>query len=95
MSTRKLKAFRMWANYYTGAMNDPCVHKTRARAEVASAGCAALECIPVAVIPLDDPSALLEKAMRGYVEGAGSHIGGVAGVLAAIGVLPRARKGRK
>lgn len=94
MKTFKPKARRMWANYYPDFPTMTAVHETRARALGGSSG--AVTPVPVAVIPLDDPEALILKARDAYV----SH--GVAysqvqmhAALIAIGVLPKQRKGRK
>jgi hypothetical protein len=92
--TPKLKPRRMWANYYDGKNIFPCVHGTRTRAISASAGYAQSEAIPVAVIPLDDVEALVEKAYAAYWAQT-SIRDGLRKALVAIGVLPRARKGRK
>ena len=73
----KPKARRMWANYY--ADGDVLLHASRKAAqswavhEVTHAG------VPVAVIPLHEPTALGDAMVS---------------ALAAIGVLPK-RKGRK
>ena len=68
----------MWGNYYAGG--DVLVHTSRKSAqrwalhEVTMAG------VPVAVIPLHEPTALGDSMVS---------------ALTSLGVLPRARKGRK
>ena len=74
----KLRARRLWANYYAGG--DVLVHTSRKSAqrwalhEVTMAG------VPVAVIPLHEPTALGDSMVSALVD---------------LGVLPKARKGRK
>jgi hypothetical protein len=71
-------ARRMWGNYYAGG--DVLVHTSRKSAqrwalhEVTMAG------VPVAVIPLHEPTALGDSMVSALVD---------------LGVLPKARKGRK
>lgn len=85
---------KMWANYYRKELPFPCVHGSRRVAREHSMG--VVEPLPVAVVPLDDRLAILEKAMRAFRE-ADSCLFSVsmAAALTAIGVLPRSRKGRK
>jgi len=97
MSTPKLKARRMWANCYS-TDNALYAHPTKQAAIRRSFGQASLNAIPVAVIPLDDRDALVQIArdevFRGNLRDEDSYT--VANrVLTAIGVLPRAKKGRK
>lgn len=72
----KLRARRLWANYYAGG--DVLVHTSRKSAqrwalhEVTMAG------VPVAVIPVHEPTALGDAMVS---------------ALVAIGVLPKPRKG--
>jgi hypothetical protein len=74
----KLRARRLWANYYAGG--DVLVHTSRKSAqrwalhEVTMAG------VPVAVIPLHEPTALGDSMVSALVD---------------LGVLPRTRKGCK
>jgi hypothetical protein len=74
----KLRARRLWANYYAGG--DVLLHTTRKSAqrwalhEVTMAG------VPVAVIPLDEPTALGDAMVS---------------ALTSLGVLSKPRKGRK
>ena len=87
----KLKARRMWV--------DPELYAMRGKnCNVFSRE----KCFPsdaqVATIPLDDVPALVEKAKTAYVDACHMHVtvgARVTYMLAAIGVLPRARKGRK
>jgi hypothetical protein len=73
----KIKARRMWVNYYPdGAIG---IYRKRATAEYFR-GFLAGTIVPVAVIPLHDLTTLGDSMVS---------------ALAAIGVLPRARKGRK
>ena len=74
----KPRARRMWANYYPAEDGCVCLHRTRTRANsMANDGCLHAA-IPVAVIPLDDLYTLGDSMVS---------------ALAAIGVLPRTRKG--
>lgn len=95
-----LRARKMWANYYA---DGTCrIHSTKKNAwswrcfteDKASVPAA----IPVAVIPLDDMDALISKATDAFLL---EHCGPISCILedrmrsalAAIGVLPRQRKG--
>jgi hypothetical protein len=98
MSTpRKLKACRMWGNYFPRLIR-PDIFQTR---EDALDGSGA-DVTPrrVAVIPLDDVDRLIVTAAAAHYKawsGIGKPTNGdcMRAALTAIGVLPRARKGRK
>ena len=76
----KPKPRRMWANYYPGG--DVLTHATRKAAQSWALHEVTMAGVPVAVIPLHEPTALGDSMVS---------------ALVAIGVLPRARakKGRK
>ena len=74
----KPRARRMWANYY--ADGDVLLHTTRKAAQNRARPSAILAAVPVAVIPLHEPTALGDSMLS---------------ALTSLGVLPRARKGRK
>lgn len=79
------RARRMWANYYPKIV---CVHHTRKSAGANS--------IPVAVIPLDDPEALVDAAVASHSHsycGIATRRQAMRAALIAIGVLPKQRKG--
>ena len=82
----KLRARRMWANYYPKIV---CVHHTRKSAGANS--------IPVAVIPLDDVEALAHCAAEAYFSAWNAELAtrkeAMRAAITAIGVLPRTRKG--
>ena len=51
----------MWANYYPlSGWSTPCIHPTLLQAQATAAGCA--KPVRVAVIPLDDVEAIVERA---------------------------------
>ena len=81
----------MWANYYPEIV---CVHHTRKSAG-ASGDPSCPHAVPVAVIPLDNPEALISRAS--YVVDKmifTATIGEVVrAVLVSSGVLPKQRKG--
>ena len=87
----KPRARRMWANYYPKIV---CVHHTRKSAG-ANSDPSYPHAVPVAVIPLDNPEALISRAC--YVVDnmiLTATIGEVVrAVLVSSGVLPRTRKG--
>jgi len=93
----KLKARRMWANYYPKDVGTQVLHNSARAAIEGSIG--TRNPIPVAVIPLDDVDGIIEKAFFafGNSESACRYDSRLAirAALTAIGVLPRARKGRK
>lgn len=95
--TPKLKAHKMWANYYSRLIL-PDVHQTRNDALDGSGG----EVTPrrVAVIPLDDTEAIVVAAAAAHYKawsGVGKPTNGdcMRAALEAIGVLPPRRKGYK
>lgn len=84
------KACRMWANPVD--FGDESMHLTSHRDPSYDRG----NVLPVAVIPLDDVEALIEKAFHAYMNGSGMTMKeSVCDALTAIGVLPKKRKGRK
>jgi len=90
----KLRARRMFANYYPAEDGCVCLHRTRTRANsMANDGCSHAA-IPVAVVPLDDVEALVEKAKTAFnLEGSGLFTPAMIAALTAIGVLPKQKKG--
>lgn len=116
MKTSKPKARRMWANYYDPL---PILYSDKESARFCSSGHGIQHAVvPVAVIPLDDVEALVEKAAKSmYADDVGSRraeanwenlkslrhgsaiieafTSRARAALAAIGVLPKAKKGRK
>ena len=81
----------MWANYYPlgGIGSTPRIHPTRSKAQAMAAGCA--KPVRVAVIPLDDIEALVERAAMAC----GFGIGNTRIALHAAGIPCRKRKARK
>ena len=91
----KLRARRMWANYYPEAT---ICTPTKRLALIRSDPSRPNRAIPVAVIPLHDPEALVAKAKTAYVDACHMHVtvqGRVKYMLTAIGVLPKSKGGRK
>jgi hypothetical protein len=74
----KLRARRMWANYYAGG--DVLLHTTRKAAQSWALHEVTMAGVPVAVIPLHEPTALGDSMLS---------------ALTAIGVLPKRKGGRK
>jgi hypothetical protein len=68
----------MWANYYAGG--DALLHATRKAAQSWAVHDVMHVAVPVAVIPLHEPTALGDSMVSALVD---------------LGVLPKARKGRK
>ena len=91
------RARRMWANYYLENPVRPALHYSRKDAEHCVAPGATHAAIPVAVIPLGDPEALISRAS--YVVDnmiSTATIGDiVSAVLVSSGVLPKSKGGRK
>lgn len=86
----KPRARRMFANYYPEIV---CVHYTRKSAG-ASGDPSYPQAIPVAVIPLDDPESVVITAIKAFVSsGFAPTDMKIVAALAAIGVLPKQRKG--
>lgn len=99
--TPKLKAHKMWANYYSRLIL-PDVHQTRNDALDGSGG--AVTPRRVAVIPLDDVEALIARAAAAHYEAERNGRNErkpltngdcMRAALTAIGVLPPQRKGCK
>jgi len=88
----KPRARRMWANYYR---DTSVLHETRRMAALCIAPGAMHKVIPVAVIPLDDPEALVLKASLAVDDEiiCGSVNAIARAALTAIGVLSKRRKG--
>lgn len=86
------RARRMWANYYR---NVRTLHKTRKMAAHCVAPGAIHEVIPVAVIPLDDPEALVHCAYESSRLPGEDGLTQMRAALTAIGVLPKQKGGRK
>ena len=87
------RARRMWANYYPPITSVPTMHPSRSRALGGSAG--TVRPVPVVVIPLDNPEALISRAS--YVVDnmiSTATIGDIVrAVLVSSGVLPKSLKG--
>ena len=95
----KLTARRMWANGYETDPSALYLHASKKLAKDASALCDPLiDARPVAVIPLDDVEALVEKAAAEYINSSARWIsvaGRMRDALTTIGVIPKARKSSK
>jgi hypothetical protein len=90
----KLRARRMWANYYPDGRLG--IYRTK-RSATYFRGLFGGEATPVAVIPLHDVPKLTAKAKDAYVNACHAHVttsGRMTYLLTAIGVLPR-KGGRK
>lgn len=91
MSGRKHKARRMWVA--------PELYSLPGKAaNVFSAAKIYADDLSVAVIPLNDVEALIEKAAAEYIESSARWIsvaGRMRDALTAIGVIPKARKASK
>lgn len=95
MKTKTIKARRMFANYYPHCPVPEIFH-SKSRAMSWAKYYSTTVTVPVAVIPLDDMEALVEKAKTAFnLEGSGLFTPAMRAALAAIGVLPKQRKGRK
>jgi hypothetical protein len=91
----KPRARRMWANYYPHCPV-PQTFDSKARAMSWAKDHPATVTVPVAVIPLHDVDVLIEQAYAAFQDGPGVAMkDSMRYALTAIGVLPRARKGRK
>ena len=89
----KPRALRMFANYYPAEDGCVCLHRTRTRANsMANDGCSHAA-IPVAVIPLDDAGALVRCAYEASRIPGFDGFAQMTAALAAIGVLPKQKKG--
>lgn len=86
-----LRARKMFANYYPGITSVPTMHPSRSRALGGSAG--TVSPVPVAVIPLDNPEALVHCAYEASRLPGEDGLTQMRAALTAIGVLPRTRKG--
>jgi len=74
----KLRARRLWANYYAGG--DVLVHTSRESAQSWALHEVTMAGVPVAVIPLHEPTALGDSMVS---------------ALTSLGVLPKRKGGRK
>jgi hypothetical protein len=72
----KLRARRMWANYYLGG--DVLLHTTRKAAQSWALHEVTMAAVPVAVIPLHEPTTLGDSMVSALTD---------------LGVLPKPRKG--
>lgn len=96
----KLRARKMWANYYADGIRRIHSTKESARAVRCFTGgkSSVPKTIPVAVIPLDDQGALIAKATAAFLAEDRKPESWIpddcmVAALIAIGVLPRQRKG--
>ena len=74
----------------------PTMHPSRSRALGGSAG--TVPPVPVVVIPLDNPEALVDAAVTSHSHsycGIATRRQAMRAALAAIGVLPKSKGGRK
>ena len=104
MSTAKLqpKARKMWANYYAQGQS-MSIHGSKKIAQNLMEFEPTHQAVPVAVIPLDDPEALVARAAEafyeleheGYCERRRVDYSYMRAALTAIGVLPKSKGGRK
>ena len=97
MKNKAIKARKMWANYYPNCtVPDTFDSKSRAMSW-ASCHSTMVKTIPVALIPLDNPEALISRAS--YVVDnmiCTATIGDIVrAVLVSSGVLPTSKGGRK
>lgn len=91
----KRKPCRMWANRFPKYAFLRC-YPTKREAREADPFRQAIETGPVAIIPLDDVEALVCKVAKAFGGDSGFYdFTSAREALRAIGVLPRARKGRK
>jgi hypothetical protein len=89
----KIKARLLWANYYPDGRLG--IYRTK-RIATYFRGLLGGEAAPVAVIPLHDVEALELEALEAFLDDKGiTSQNGLRAALTAIGVLPKARKGRK
>lgn len=94
---QKPRARRMWANYYPHCPV-PETYDSKSRAMSWATNYPAKITVPVAVIPLDDPAALVEKATAAFLvedrkPESWTLDDCMTAALTAIGVLPKQRKG--
>jgi hypothetical protein len=96
----KVKARRMYKNTSVFSMNGMFLYDSiKAMKEVNSYrdDPFLITPLPVAVIPLDDVTALITKAGDAFAKSYDGHLcqSDIVAMLTAIGVLPKQRKGRK
>jgi hypothetical protein len=87
----KLRARRMWANYYS---NGAVAFFSKKRSACLFKGFSKAATVPVTVIPLDNVEQIVLEALYAW----GNHKGedtasSMRAALTAIGVLPKPRKG--
>ena len=87
---KSLKARRMWANYYK---HDIELFPTRQKSAFFVVEDVEHKFVPVAVIPLDDKERVLLDALYAWEQCDGDGEDSMRAALAAIGVLPKQRKG--
>ena len=92
MKTSKFKAQTRWVAHYDDK-TIACISPSRAEArQWCPTGGTTTR---VAMIPLDDPEALVTTATSAHVWSVGTSREAMTAALTAIGVLPRQKKGRK
>lgn len=93
-TSKKLKAHRMWANYYAQGQS-MSIHGSKKLAQNLMEFEPTHQAVPVAVIPLDDVPALVRTAGDAFAASYDGHLckSDIVAMLTAIGVLPK--KGRK
>ena len=99
MNTAKLKpkSRKMWANYYAQGQS-MSIHGSKKLAQNLMEFEPTHQAVPVAVIPLHDPEALVDAAVTGHYHlyrGIATRRQAMRAALTAIGVLPKSKGGRK
>ena len=100
MKTKTPKPRVMWANYYT-TEKFPCVHTLEGTAKYWSEGPRPVMTIRVAVIPLDDVEAIVERAAKASLKLWQNTIGDpslkemIRAALTAAGIPCKQRRARK
>ena len=91
----KLKARRMWANYYSSERTIWARSKKSTAMKCGVGYGCTHKAIPVAVIPLDDVPGLVRTAGDAFAASYDGHLckSDIVAMLTSIGVLPRAKKG--
>ena len=95
MKNKAIKARKMWANYYPNC-TVPDTFDSKSRA-MSSCHSTMVKTIPVALIPLDNPEALISRASYAVDNMICTATIGdiVRAVLVSSGVLPKSKGGRK
>lgn len=92
-TSKKLKARKMWANYYAQGQS-MSIHGSKKLAQNLMEFEPTHQAVPVAVIPLNDVDSLVRKATDAYFSSLERNTENRwRDALTAIGVLPRQRKG--